>query len=269
VFLHYIERRTAHQNITVGLHGYELDIFGHYLDNRLHPSLYEGRKEITEHTAGPNFIAFNGGDEDFEPFYMAEWNGEPPPLIPVGLKVPPTIQSVLSELRNRADDGARWVAFALLGLSHAAMVRLASGLEDMKSNPTNGRRIIRITMREGDVIINVLAHGGLTKDEFFKNVTLRSRLEHYRARPRATISIGIDQRDASQPFEIAQWLEGPWKYEPLLEKLLAEDHDQPQVVQLRHGARKPGRNDPCPCGSGKKFKKCCISRITFKRAEPS
>lgn len=23
--------------------------------------------------------------------------------------------------------------------------------------------------------------------------------------------------------------------------------------------RKIGRNDPCPCGSGNKFKKCCIS----------
>mgnify|MGYP000873577171 CR=1 FL=1 len=23
------------------------------------------------------------------------------------------------------------------------------------------------------------------------------------------------------------------------------------------GAPKPGRNDPCPCGSGKKYKKCC------------
>jgi hypothetical protein len=22
----------------------------------------------------------------------------------------------------------------------------------------------------------------------------------------------------------------------------------------------PGRNDPCPCGSGKKFKKCCITK---------
>ena len=64
-FLHYIERRTAHQNITVGLHGDELDIFGQYLDNRLHPSLYEGRKQIAEHTAGPNMIAFNGGDEAF------------------------------------------------------------------------------------------------------------------------------------------------------------------------------------------------------------
>lgn len=23
--------------------------------------------------------------------------------------------------------------------------------------------------------------------------------------------------------------------------------------------KKPGRNDPCPCGSGKKYKKCCGS----------
>ncbi|GIW49037.1 MAG: hypothetical protein KatS3mg079_513 [Caloramator sp.] len=24
---------------------------------------------------------------------------------------------------------------------------------------------------------------------------------------------------------------------------------------------KIGRNDPCPCGSGKKYKKCCIDKI--------
>jgi uncharacterized protein YecA (UPF0149 family) len=28
----------------------------------------------------------------------------------------------------------------------------------------------------------------------------------------------------------------------------------PQVTTSR---QKVGRNDPCPCGSGKKFKKCC------------
>ena len=22
-----------------------------------------------------------------------------------------------------------------------------------------------------------------------------------------------------------------------------------------------GRNDPCPCGSGRKFKKCCINKV--------
>jgi len=25
---------------------------------------------------------------------------------------------------------------------------------------------------------------------------------------------------------------------------------------------KIGRNDPCPCGSGKKYKKCCLDKTT-------
>lgn len=25
---------------------------------------------------------------------------------------------------------------------------------------------------------------------------------------------------------------------------------------------KVGRNDPCPCGSGKKYKKCCANKAT-------
>lgn len=25
-------------------------------------------------------------------------------------------------------------------------------------------------------------------------------------------------------------------------------------------SKKPGRNDPCPCGSGKKYKKCCLEK---------
>ncbi|MDP1563262.1 MAG: DUF1186 domain-containing protein [Pirellulaceae bacterium] len=35
----------------------------------------------------------------------------------------------------------------------------------------------------------------------------------------------------------------------------SDDHDQPiHILEIR-----VGRNDPCPCGSGKKYKKCCIS----------
>jgi len=30
-------------------------------------------------------------------------------------------------------------------------------------------------------------------------------------------------------------------------------------VQARRSAEKVGRNDPCPCGSGKKYKRCCGS----------
>jgi uncharacterized protein YchJ len=44
-------------------------------------------------------------------------------------------------------------------------------------------------------------------------------------------------------------------------QLLASVQSQPA---LRHTEPKVGRNDPCPCGSGKKFKKCCGS--TFAAA---
>ncbi|MDX2170261.1 MAG: SEC-C metal-binding domain-containing protein [Deltaproteobacteria bacterium] len=39
------------------------------------------------------------------------------------------------------------------------------------------------------------------------------------------------------------------------------DHDHGQAHEpqepVRRAEPKVGRNDPCPCGSGKKFKKCC------------
>ena len=36
----------------------------------------------------------------------------------------------------------------------------------------------------------------------------------------------------------------------------AHDHDDAPAEPYVRGAPKIGRNDPCPCGSGKKFKKC-------------
>jgi hypothetical protein len=40
-----------------------------------------------------------------------------------------------------------------------------------------------------------------------------------------------------------------------------DDDDDWQVLNVRETA-KVGRNDPCPCGSGKKFKKCCLGTAT-------
>ena len=37
------------------------------------------------------------------------------------------------------------------------------------------------------------------------------------------------------------------------EKLIKETPKVPPI----HVESAPGRNDPCPCGSGKKYKKCC------------
>jgi uncharacterized protein YecA (UPF0149 family) len=45
------------------------------------------------------------------------------------------------------------------------------------------------------------------------------------------------------------------EFEKGYQKVLATD------AQLKRNPPRVGRNDPCPCGSGKKFKKCCRGQI--------
>ena len=35
---------------------------------------------------------------------------------------------------------------------------------------------------------------------------------------------------------------------------------QPRVETIVRTTPKVGRNNPCPCGSGKKYKKCCLKK---------
>jgi preprotein translocase subunit SecA len=39
--------------------------------------------------------------------------------------------------------------------------------------------------------------------------------------------------------------------------VMSRGEDVPQPKTVKHEGAKTGRNDPCPCGSGKKYKKCC------------
>ncbi len=55
--------------------------------------------------------------------------------------------------------------------------------------------------------------------------------------------------------------ENGWKYTIELEPDKPEDITDLEVLlnplKTRAAEKKVGRNEPCPCGSGKKYKKCC------------
>jgi uncharacterized coiled-coil protein SlyX len=56
---------------------------------------------------------------------------------------------------------------------------------------------------------------------------------------------------------------------PILDAL--PDYAPPSLaapIPVRRAAAKPGRNDPCPCGSGKKYKKCCQDKDAAVAADP-
>lgn len=61
------------------------------------------------------------------------------------------------------------------------------------------------------------------------------------------IDLGLrEKRDTPKP-----------DYEALMEAAWNEDEDDGPTEPIRTVA-KIGRNEPCPCGSGKKYKKCCL-----------
>ncbi|MDD7511848.1 MAG: SEC-C metal-binding domain-containing protein [Peptostreptococcaceae bacterium] len=57
--------------------------------------------------------------------------------------------------------------------------------------------------------------------------------------------------DADYLFGLEEWDD---VLTPDERRTIYKDFKRSQIV---HVEKKPGRNDPCPCGSGKKYKKCC------------
>jgi hypothetical protein len=60
---------------------------------------------------------------------------------------------------------------------------------------------------------------------------------------------------APQPVPAAHQM-SPQQMDELAQKI-ANQIEQREGLNQRHELRKPGRNEPCFCGSGKKYKKCC------------
>jgi SWIM/SEC-C metal-binding protein len=74
----------------------------------------------------------------------------------------------------------------------------------------------------------------------------------------AIVSVQTEERvkELESVFE-----ENGWKYTIELAPDDPEDITDLDIllnpVKTRIAEKKVGRNEPCPCGSGKKFKKCC------------
>jgi hypothetical protein len=162
---------------------------------------------------------------------------------------------ILLELRRLNDDGARWIAFALLGLSNAAISGFVEVVENVRKNRVGDGRVGRSTFVEGDLVVSILGGVDIPESELRKQVISRCTKEKYRLRKYSSIALGIRVDDALKPFAFACWLEGPWVENAELQEAI--DKERPKLLP---GKALPGRNERCPCGSGKKFKKCCIQR---------
>ncbi|MDV2504450.1 MAG: SEC-C metal-binding domain-containing protein [bacterium] len=252
VFLHYLQRRLDIQRENINIAADEVSYFGAYLCNRLKPEkLWEQEGEKR-----PDFIWLADFHVQFDHWWEYK-RGDRTEAPEIKLKIPDEIEEILKELRSRKDDdAARWIAFSLLDLSDESLEGISQMISKLKNmedlTPGLFRRAVH---QEGDTVFSIIASLDLPPPALQERTLIRTMVEKYRRKVAKSVGIGFMMESPDHPC--ISWEEGPWEHDDKMEELIASE---PPFTVLDE-SKMPKRNQPCLCGSGKKFKKCCLPKI--------
>lgn len=159
---------------------------------------------------------------------------------------------IVAEIEDQAEPVAIALGFLLLELSG----------DTVKALNRNVIRVLNLVSKDGgmhDVTIGLgrssaglTIHGNaLPASEANARLYAHCRLRKYSQKASEWYGIAL-RPDGS--INLAAVLVGPWAHDPMMEVMLATM----PAPKVSRGPKttKPGRNDSCPCGSGKKFKRC-------------
>lgn len=256
VFLHYIERRIRVLEDQLRMDGDEHDLFLAYLDSRL--ILANFHEPGIEDFSG---VFFGGYSDQFDQMMMFERGYiETPPQIQI--KVPATIQLTLDELRARESDDARWIAFSLLELDDRCLHEIALRMDDISQAELDLGIYRRFSFSHNDYTILIAGcNPAMPPSELYKWLLQKAAVEKYIKKTTKCIGLGIRARQTETTCECAVYLESKWEKDEMMESMV---EIQPPFT-IAPGSKLPGRNAPCVCGSGNKFKKCCLRKIEEHR----
>lgn len=251
-FLHYISKRLSVLEDTISWRGDEIDLISAYLDCRLLlPNMMNESDQI------PDFVSLGGYSKKFDQL-MAFKRGEYPTEPEFSLSLPDGVERIFAQLKNWNDDGARWIAFALLELKDTVLISIEHAIRELKNSrvPHDGFR--RMTFQQNDTVISIVGSSVSTFEQLKSNMEKRGLIEKHRRKAQVSIVFGVLCNGNDKVFDTADYIEFDWHESPEMEDLVAvEPAVIPSVI--------PGRNDPCFCGSGKKYKICCRIKVDIAR----
>lgn len=253
VFLHYLEKRLYHINHSTNIKGDELDLIETYLDCRLNTKNIQ-----TDGTDDFNMFSFSGYSDRFDKLDLFN-RGLYPEKPEFNLNVPPIINSIIKQLKSNNNDSSRWIIFSLLDLDDILLNQISECIEQLKEVNIPNERHRRCSFDNKEVVITIIATTSGSINELKRKVTYRTSIEKYRRKLKKSIGFGIVTTELASDKKISciQYIEDDWMYDENIEHLLK---DEPYFYPVDK-SKLPGRNDPCFCGSGMKYKKCCLDKI--------
>jgi hypothetical protein len=206
-------------------------------------------------------IGFHGFRSDVDKFFSKRML-EPNAPCPLKQEMPTRLLEIIDWLTADTKSGRSELSSYLLDLAGDWRTKLAIGIEDeLRDQPANKRPKPFSTY--GNVRLTIFCYGA---PMVTRNAALA--LDHTRAV--MLVSEDNDRVLLELSYsEAGKLLEANWQ------KVDLKGLSDGKMTELRKGAErlretrianakkivgKIGRNERCPCGSGKKFKKCCINK---------
>ena len=162
------------------------------------------------------------------------------------------IGNFLDSIQDMEDEYTIEIGFFLLTLSEETIFQLNEGIQ----------KTIDLFLKDGnnhdfsvgfnDIAAGLTIHSNqLARQEAYSK--LKDHCEYRKYRQQANIWFGLCLDPILKKFKFGIMSNKAWCY--------SRDMGQKVVDRFVSNNIRIGRNDKCPCGSGKKYKKCCIGNI--------
>lgn len=250
LLLSYIDRRVKYSKKLMATH--ELTILSYHIKQNLWLS--------DEY----NFVALEDDiSTDLDLAMMARREGIPAKKTPDGILTrlrTTTVGRFVQQIESRPDPKTIDLGFMLLTISEDAVNDISRGVSRLAAMAKVDRKNHDMSAGFAGGATGLTVHcNDDPPSEAFPLIEAHCHLRKYSQKARTWFGICVRPTDMSMRFGIN--LDFPWEQNSEMDAAARRMPAAQELTKLVGGKRRqPGRNEPCICGSGKKYKKCCGKR---------
>jgi SEC-C motif len=167
--------------------------------------------------------------------------------------------SILKQIEARPDPGTIGFGFMLLTLSEHAITEISKAIELVagRAREDGANHDVSVPLDEADAGLTVHCNNESISSAG-RRLEGHCRIRKYACKATNWYGICIQPNGMSLRFGLS--LNYGWRQDADMDAMASRLRKPSSIANFAksRSRKKIGRNDPCPCGSGKKYKKCCL-----------
>ncbi|MFC0349856.1 YecA family protein [Undibacterium danionis] len=252
-FLSYLDRRSNYHETVVANH--ELNILGFHLERNLWVE------------DGVNFMYLEDGvGTGLDLSMLVRRENIPGPWTPPGILTrmrQHRIGQIVKEIEKKPNPAMLALGFLILRMGEKSFVSFSKIIDDIlrRAMMDGGRHDVSVPLLDGKSGLTIHVNM-VSQEEAEQRLVAHCEVRKYLERAESWFGLILDACSGQIRFGLQ--VSGSWVYDTELEeseffKILRRGAAAKQIALSKFKAKKIGRNDRCPCGSGRKSKRCCYS----------